>query len=327
MYEMLYRLAPRGLFGLPDRDTIVVPAGTEVDTPAIDRVTGLLIGTGTVPKYRDVPLSLEMALPGCQAKVWDNNLEIAVMHDEDPALVDRVTELVDKYCMFLSVWSGFRVSARIVRATIKTENGVRPLSVQQKLRLGSIVWYDLQQLRQSAERAGGLCCVMDQTVIRACEYYCHGLFLQTEAHRIMDEERSLASLYVHLGELYAEAVLAYSKAVFSVIGDPSKDRDYQSRYRKYGISRVLWSEAQQLWRIRSDRGAAHHLDNPIAIQESGQNAARAGQTAKAILEAYGGYLARQHRGSAGELAETDSHEPQQLAEACLTPPGPASKGA
>ena len=57
----------------------------------------------------------------------------------------------------------------------------------------------------------------------------------------------------------ALAFLQLFKALTAIVGDPSSDRDYQSRCRKLGLPKDFWqTKAKPLYEIRNDDDVAHY---------------------------------------------------------------------
>lgn len=120
--------------------------------------------------------------------------------------------------------------------------------------MGKFQTYNLDSFKQSlswAFEAAPL--VHDLKLAKALDYFNHGQLLS----KIRDE-LPMGFLRAH-SYLAADAFANFYKAAAVVVGDPSKDKDYQSRYKKIGLSRDFWKEKVEYVRnLRNDYGVAHY---------------------------------------------------------------------
>ena len=79
-----------------------------------------------------------------------------------------------------------------------------------------------------------------------------------------------------LGYVRAHSYLAadifsnYHRAASVIVGDPSKDKDYQSRYKKMGLSDEDWKNVERVRKLRNDYGVAHY-DLGTRLHNSNRN--------------------------------------------------------
>lgn len=78
------------------------------------------------------------------------------------------------------------------------------------------------------------------------------------------------------------------KALTAIVGDPSSDRDYQSRCRKLGLPKTFWQEkAKPLYDIRNDDDVAHYTHT---LPEPGAFLGRFSQAVAVFRESLTAYM-------------------------------------
>jgi hypothetical protein len=91
--------------------------------------------------------------------------------------------------------------------------------------------------------------------------------------------------------LNTDIVLHCYKSISCIIGDPSVDSDYQSRYRRIGITRETWTESEDIRKtIRNKLDVAHYRLDWNASSEISAAMPRAMKLAKSVLDQYFTYL-------------------------------------
>lgn len=289
-FEVFFSLCPPGWFGLPEQGKTVVPSGTGVAAPWIDMVTGTLEGTGTLPIYRqeDRALRAQFSLPKCQAKLVDDRLILTVPGDRDRPPIAEAMATADRFAMLLAALYGQYLSVRVDKASIKEDSKYRPIVVPKALRVLSLRAYDLERMSQCVARAGQACFLEDDALTRALAYFYHGLFLEQTMYDT-DQTASIWPL-LHLQALLSVGILTFFKAASTILGDPASDRDYQRRYRRYGVSRKLWEDFDKLYRLRSTRDVAHYTKEQIETEVAARDWAFAKVTTSEVLGVYISHL-------------------------------------
>jgi hypothetical protein len=107
----------------------------------------------------------------------------------------------------------------------------------------------------------------------------------------------------HFSFLLTSAYLNMWKAITTILGDPSIDSDYQSRFLNFGLPKGYWDgHVRPLKKIRGDVDVAHYSleTDTIPIVEGAFGAA--GQVCKAVLKAYVVHLNSTNDRSTHEIA-------------------------
>lgn len=77
------------------------------------------------------------------------------------------------------------------------------------------------------------------------------------------------------------------KAVSTIVGDPSHDRDYQKRYKKFGFDyQFFTSKIQLLNKLRNSYDVAHYSLDENLLKEVDANVGEAQNIAAEVLRKY-----------------------------------------
>ena len=100
-------------------------------------------------------------------------------------------------------------------------------------------------------------------------------------------EQGQASRDDFRAQLVSEAILNFYKSVSVILGDPSAgDRDWQRRYRKFGLSDEFFKTEVEWLRkdIRNHGDVAHYRLQAVPIDESMEWAIHARRIAQQVIE-------------------------------------------
>jgi hypothetical protein len=104
---------------------------------------------------------------------------------------------------------------------------------------------NLNEVAEALRSAATFTTATDERLDRALHYFERALFL-------FARRRTLASpLSRHHRTLISAIYLNLWKAVTTIVGDPSRDPDYQRRYRRFGMDHDFWQD--RIERLRSLR--------------------------------------------------------------------------
>ena len=148
----------------------------------------------------------------------------------------------------------------------------------------SVTAYNLEGLAQQIDAAALACSISAPILDKATAYFYHALFMANAKERVTN------FLSFHANLIISEIILNYYKAVSTIIGDPSIDRDYQSRYRRFGISHALWSDAERLRELRNTYDIAHYTPDLEALKNINTHQRVAHITAQETIKAYTHWL-------------------------------------
>jgi hypothetical protein len=279
-YELVFIVTPSGMFGVPEDGKTIYPssptgASYEIVGPALDTLTGNPMGYGTLSKYRDVSLSDDIILAEASLHFQDNYAFLNLTATDDAQALQRGVELVSRFCSFLSFNCGSYCSAELLQATTERRRLLLPKAVQ----LLALRTYNLSGLSSQIADATAAANVPSNPVLdKAVAYFYHAL--------LMSEQQITNPLSTHSKLMISEVILNYYKAVSTIIGDPSVDNDYQSRYKRFGIPKPLWDDAERLRKLRNEHDIAHYRPDLGALENIQQHRGFASATAQAIIKAY-----------------------------------------
>lgn len=298
-YRFVFRLSPPGLFGLPEGERVVVPATPKprhLKGSVLDTRSGKIVAHGTLSQYReeDQAASGQVDMAGFLLSLQDNFLEV-IVEDADGAqsAADRSLVYVDTLLQSLSAMYGERFSAALLVSEDDAGVQQQVRANPRNIRLMAVTVYNNQELSERFARAAAWAAVVDDVAHKALFYFEHACLLNEFSQTL-----SLSS--PHAAFSRASAFLQLFKALTTIIGDPSSDRDYQSRCKRIGLQKDFWqTKAKPLYDIRNDADVAHYSH---ALPEPG---AFLGQYSQAVtvfreaLDAYMNFLQIERRGECG----------------------------
>ena len=87
--------------------------------------------------------------------------------------------------------------------------------------------------------------------------------------------------------MLTSAYLNMWKAITAMLGDPTKDSDYQKRFRTFGLPENFWKdEVAPLMKVRHNFDVAHYSLDEGAIAQVEQSFGKAGLVCKTVIGAY-----------------------------------------
>ncbi len=286
-FEVLFELSPPGAFGLPGESRIVLPTPIEnAYGPTLDTRTKQLVSHGTLSVYRSEGnrFSVEEKSQDYEIKAYDNFFCVKVKAESDRTAIEMARNLTEAILLRWAVYSGgTRFTARTVQMT-DAEGKVYPIS--RTMVLLSIRSYDLSSLKGNLVDAVKGASLQDERLVRALAYFDRFLLLQEMA----SNSSYLDPFAREAGYLASEMMLNLYKSITSILGDPTIDSDYQSRFKMIGLKDGFWEDrVKPIKRIRDDLDVAHYTIKD-ATQELRQKISEASQTCQEVIKAYMAWL-------------------------------------
>lgn len=182
----------------------------------------------------------------------DQHLAVRLEASSNQAAKDSASDIAEVFCTMLSARTGEHFSALYQQLLINPGQADERLCEALVYLSWREVTYRPEWLPADILSALHDSTASDATLRKAGAYFRRGLFLSQEGWR-----------HVHPGSFHwalavSEAMLSYFKAVSVILGDTSKDSDYQSRYKRVGVSRELWIEVERMRERRNNYDVAHY---------------------------------------------------------------------
>jgi hypothetical protein len=287
-------ITPPSPFGLPDGDVLVFPApGGQFVGPTVHSRAGVKFSHGTLPVYRSLESKLHtVSSPGdVRLTFSDNGLEVQFEAGDRSTALDAGLAIVDQFLQRLALEHGRHFKARPLFLEDEQQNLV-PLPIT--LFGGTVTVFDLKELRGQIETAAVHLFVEDERLRKALDYYEHALFLSSSA----PDPDGFSPSNRTAGHLLAAAFLFLWKALSVVVGDPSIDNDYQSRYRDLGLDHKFFADTiEGIRRRRNDDDVAHYRLDDEGLEAVKQEFNVAKVAVRDVIKAYLARLANAKDGS------------------------------
>lgn len=295
----LFVVEPAAPFGLPDGSRTVVPASTEkpaqIYSPLLDSRSGQLVSHGTLSAFRadDQAIHEKVTVGDADIHFTDNFVTVEV---DAPTLVlgvEIARTAVIRLLRQLMVQQGEFFRAVLVQYEAvgdKTHLAASPT------KLMDLATYNLDELRGRIRRAAQGASHSDDRLDRGLLYYEHARFLFK-----LSNDAGLAER--HRDYLNANSFLFLWKAITAVLGEPGTDRDYQRRYREFGLPADYWkTTVQPLKELRDAADVAHYELDSEAIKKPVAAYGRAEGTCREVLKAYSDFLLHKRDSDSGPEA-------------------------
>ena len=276
-------VTPSSPFGLPDGDVLVLRApGGKFVGPSVHSRAGVRFSHGTLPEYRTVEsrLSTSTSVHETRLRFVDNGLELQFEATDRSIALETGLGIVDRFLQRLALEHGRRFSARPLFLEDETQALVPlPFTVFS----GTVTVFNLPELKTQIETAATNLDVHDDRLQKALDYYEHALFLSSAA----PQADGLAQSHRTASHLLAAAFLFLWKALSVVVGDPSIDKDYQSRYRALGLDHKFFTETiEDIRRGRNDDDVAHYRLDDEGIETVRRQFNSAKLAVREVIKAY-----------------------------------------
>jgi tetratricopeptide (TPR) repeat protein len=277
-FNITFKISPSGLFGVPEEGWTVLPP-SEITSPALDTKTGLVLGYGSLSKYReeDNAINLSFTLGNVQVRIQDNFFFLEVDSNTSNDAYSIVLQALETFLQHLTLDQArpFTYEALI----IESEDG-QLYRIPTIITLGNNAVYDLDKLRQDIQAAEASYHLQDSKLERALQYFDHALF-------ISEKRKQIADIFSrHYRYLVTSVFLNLWKAVSTIVGDPSSDRDHQRRYKQFGFDDDFYrSKIKYLHTLRNNYDVAHYSLDVNQLNEIDVNIGKAQSIASEVLRA------------------------------------------
>lgn len=251
-FSAVFEVGPPAVFGVPQDGMTVLPAGPgEYFGDSFDTWAGVKVGHGTLSAYRAPEDAIRITLEVLETTIdFRDNYATVSMEAADPGTAyQTATRAVDRCLQHLSLTQGRRFEWRAVSLS-SDDQRVYPLP--RFMQLASVTAFDLPTLTRDLTEAAGLTAVEDERLSRAMEYYEQALLL-------FDRRDRLAQVLSRQhAQLISSVFLNLWKALVTVVGDPSRDRDHQRRYKNLGLDQEFYSgRIKRFHKLRDEFDVAH----------------------------------------------------------------------
>ena len=218
-YQLVLLTRPAGIFGLPEDGIVIHPApAKDLPSPIIDLRTGNLVSHGTLSKYREIPINKEITLDGITLEIRDNFIFLDIEAADEREAIERGFRIASYYCVLLSLLTNRYCSFEIIQATQEPEG--RKVRLPKSICITSMTLYNLEELAKRIDDIATVYDVSDDNLGKATAYYYHALYMSEKW------QRNENPLSFHAKMIIAEVILTFHKAISTIIGDPSIDKDY-----------------------------------------------------------------------------------------------------
>jgi hypothetical protein len=281
--KAVFLISPPGPFGLPDGNHVVVPAPAQIYSPVIDTNSGLVVSHGTLSRYRneDEGIKEQVTVGAVALHFHDNYVTTDVEASDEKDGLERSRTAVVRLLRHLMIDQGGFFTASLMQHEVV---GRKARVASQPTMTFSMSVYNLDELRGRIRAAAEGASHTDDRLDRALLYFEHARFL----HKLSSDPTLTAR---HRNYLVASSFLFLWKAITTILGEPGTDRDYQRRFREYGLPDDFWREkVQPLKAVRDAADVAHYELDAAAIARPVASFGAAEQVCREVFRAYTSHL-------------------------------------
>jgi len=280
-YFITFELQPSGTFGVPEGNKTVIPSGLKsVVGDTFHRRTMTRVGYGTLPLFRHdkEAINLTFDLGTLKAHLRDNFITLEIESNSHSEAYNLAVTALDKFLQHLSLGLKTLFSFNPILFIDETD---KIYLIPKTTSMATVTMYNLSCVSKEIERAANIFPISDALIEKALEYYEHALFLFDNSLKLVDVNSR------HFRYLISSIFLNLWKAITTIIGDPSSDSDYQSRYRSLGfdydffVNKIKWIK-----NLRNNSDVAHHSTEKDKLNEIQANFGKAKEIAETVLIAY-----------------------------------------
>jgi hypothetical protein len=286
-FTLLIKVGPPSLFGLPQDGMTVLNGklGGKLQGPTLDSKSGHFVSYGRLSEYRreEETVRFSGSVGGLPLTVRDNFFTLGVDASDRATALRLGVARFELFLRLLSLEYGNAFSYEVLH--IESPDGDLEVSPGPKMvELFRATMFNTEQLIGHIATAAASAQLDDPRLSKSLMYREHAAFLFETRMRV-------GFFTPHFSFLLTSAYLNIWKAIATILGDPSIDSDYQSRFKKFGLPKGYWDDTvKPLKKIRDDVDVAHYslATDTIEIVEGAFGAA--GQVCKVVVKAYVGHL-------------------------------------
>ena len=286
LFRLTFELAPGGPFGLPEDGKTVIgskpgdTAPVSVYSPAVDSRALVIVSQGTLSNYRAEAdaINVQLKLGRSHGRLQDNFVFLEIDAATSDEAREVATEELERLIRRFTLSQGRAFSAKLLVLEDDTGNIHR---LPTRVELGSMTFYNTAKFAEDIKEAQTDLARSDDRLERALEYYEHAIFLY-------ERRASIAPLLTqHYRLLISEMFLTLWKAATAIIGDPSVDKDYRSRYRKLGLDDQFFIEKiERIRQLRNAYDVAHYTLDAQRLKDTEVEYGQCQQSVAEIIKRY-----------------------------------------
>jgi hypothetical protein len=252
-FHFVFLLEPAGIFGLPEEAMTVVPPGIEVDGPWIHGPTHAIVTHGTLPQYRrpEEAVNEQFQIGSFTFKLEDNFLSTEGEAEHPEPITSEVFKTVHLITLALQLrHGGSQINYKLVLAR---DGKDKKILIPPPVKMLAARTYDLHKLKEAVRQIPRDIERLDDRIKRALVYFDAALFMErihSSFAMISEKDRNF---------LIPEIFLNYYKAICAVVGDPTRDSDYQRRCEDLGFdASYRRNKIESIREIRNNYDVAHY---------------------------------------------------------------------
>ena len=282
MYKIITEISPSGFFGLPDNDNIVVPGPTFIMKKLIQSASSIWF---KVSKYRieDDAISANYETNEYKIEINENYI---ILYFNRLSLEEALNFCQEKLNIFVRILqTNYKQNFTYEFIEIYKDNVLQKFPKPGYNEDFDIIVYDLSKLKSSLDYSLSKIDINDKYALRFLEYFDRATFLYDMYS--LESIKILNSRYLNF--LCTEAFLNYFKSITVILGDPSIDSDYQSRFKRFGYDEIFFKNTMEFFRkIRNDNDVSHYSlkDDESIYLEIKSNLPKIKEVAIDVFEKY-----------------------------------------
>lgn len=288
-FKLSVELLPPGAFGLSTDDTPVLRSGPTDSTGYSNKLVDIAkVEYGRKSQDRSTEnafrqtVSIGSVTVDIEANIADIHVDASDLYQAHEIAIRELDRFIGHLSLNCRQYFSYR---QLSFESEEEETFPMPQAIQLK-----VYRYDLDRLTRHIKESEQYYSLDDDRLNRALQYFQLALFQVEERSQILPikttyERKGLREWYL------SSAYLSLWKALASIVGDPSHDRDHQSRYKQLGLSYDFYRDRiQQMHMARNDLDVAHVTLDEDKIQQLESGFQEAIDTVALVLDQYRQYL-------------------------------------
>jgi tetratricopeptide (TPR) repeat protein len=233
-----------------------------------------------MPEYRkdEDAIDINIKLGKSSGRMKDNFITLEIEESNPDDAYRIASQELDNFLKHLTLSQG--VSFSYTPLFFESENGDL-FPVPKYVEFMKVTAYNIEKLKKNILDAQEFLRLNDPKLDKALQYLEQAIILN-------NEQNNIAPIFSrNHGQIVTSIFLNLWKSISIVVGDPSIDSDYQSRYKKLGFDyEYFQTKIEWIRELRNNYDVAHYSISEEEIEQIKENYGKAQNIVVEVLQRY-----------------------------------------